>query len=64
MFLLTHQEALYLKEIFQNVHSKFFDTLDHLWNHPEVVEDSEAIAVQVPTSQNCSKEVFFLELVK
>ena len=30
MFLQTHQEALYLKEIFQNVPSKFFDALHYL----------------------------------
>ena len=30
MFMQTHQEILYLKEIFQNVHSRCLDALDHL----------------------------------
>ena len=34
MFLQTHQEILYLKEIFQTVHSRFLDTLNHQWNYP------------------------------
>ena len=40
IFLQTHQEALYIKEIFQNVHFKFLDALDHLQNHPKSVDDS------------------------
>ena len=41
MFLQRHQESLYLKETFKDTHSKFFDTLDHLLNHPAAVEVSE-----------------------
>ena len=34
MILPTHLENLYLKELFQSVHSRFLDALDLLWNHP------------------------------
>ena len=30
MFIQTHQEMLYLKEVFQNVHLRFLDALDLL----------------------------------
>ena len=30
MFMQINQEILYLKEIFQNVHSRFIDALGHL----------------------------------
>ena len=54
-FLHMHQEALYPKEMFQNTHSKFLDCLDHLQNHPTLVEGSQEITTWVPISQNHSK---------
>ena len=30
MFMQTHQELLYHKKIFQNMHSGFLDSLDHV----------------------------------
>ena len=52
MFLQTHQEALYFGEIFQNVHFKFLNVLDHLQNHSATVEDAEATSLLVPTNQD------------
>ena len=46
--LQTHSEVSYLREMFQSVHSKFLDTLDHLQNHPAEVKDSETA---IPWSQ-------------
>ena len=51
MLIQTHQEIIYLKEIFQNVHSKFLDTIDHPWNHPASVDDTETTTPKTPTSQ-------------
>ena len=47
MLLQTDQEALDLKEIFQNIHFKFLDALDHLQNHPTEVEDPKSTTTQV-----------------
>ena len=49
MFMKTHQEILYLEEIFQNVHLRFLDALDHLSNYPAPVDDT---TLRTPTSQD------------
>ena len=50
---------VYLKEIFQSIHLRFLDTLDHLQTHPALVDDIETATPKTPTYQNHSKEVFF-----
>ena len=52
MFLQAHQEALYLAEIFQNVHLKFLDLLDHLQSHPVAVKTTKTTVSPPPTGQN------------
>ena len=64
MFLQTHQEILYLNEIFQNIHSKFLDILDYLQNHPASVGYSEAATSRICTSWDHSKGMFFLDKVR
>ena len=48
MFLQTHQEIFYLREIFQSVYSRFFDASDHLQNHPASVDDIETTTPKTP----------------
>ena len=60
MFLQTHQEVLYLKEIFQSVHSKFLNTLDHLQNDPTAVETFQIIPLGFQTVRTIWYKVFFL----
>ena len=55
IFLQTHQEILYLIEIFQSVHSRFLDFLDHLLKHPALVDDTETATPTTSTSQDYSK---------
>ena len=62
MFMQTHQEMLYLKEIFQNMHSRFADALDHLLNHPAPVDDNETPTSEIPDSQDCPKRSIPSEL--
>ena len=52
MFMQTHQEILYLKEIFQNVHLPFLDTSDHLHNHTTSIDDTKTTIPRTPTSQD------------
>ena len=54
MLLQMHEETLYLKEIFQNMHVKFFNMPDHT-SHPTSVNNSKATTPRVLTSQNHSK---------
>ena len=51
MFLQTHQEVFYLKEILQNIHSTFLGTLDHQWKCSASVEHSETTTTRPPTSK-------------
>ena len=41
MFMQNQQENLYLKKIFQNVHSRFLDALEHLQIHPASVDSTK-----------------------
>ena len=53
MFMETHQEILYLEEIFQNMYLIFLNLLEHLQNHhPALVDDSETTTSRTPTSLN------------
>ena len=58
MFMQTHQEILYLKEIFQNIHSRFLDALDHLLNHPSSVAGTEKTTLRTHTMHD-KRSVFF-----
>ena len=49
MFLQT-QHILDLKKVFQNIHSKFLDILDHLWNDNVPVDDTDITTTKIPTS--------------
>ena len=51
-----HIKVLYVKEIFQNIHYKFLNVLDHIWNNPASVEDSETTTTWVQNSQDHSKK--------
>ena len=53
--LQTHQGILYLREIFQSMHSRFLDALDHLWNHPASFDDIATTTLKTPTS-----DVYFI----
>ena len=55
MLKQTHQEIIFLKEIFQNVHLRFLDAIDYLWNHPASIDDTETTAPKNPTGQGHSK---------
>ena len=55
MFLQTHQDILYLKQIFQDIKSKYLDALNHLQNQPASVDNTETTISQTPNSQDCSK---------
>ena len=55
MFVQTHQEILHFKEIFQNVHLIFLDTLDPLQNHTALAYDTETTTSRASTSQDHSK---------
>ena len=55
------KKILFLKETFQNMHSRFSDTLYHLWNHPESMDDTETATLKTPTSHDHSKNAFFLD---
>ena len=54
MFMKSHQEILYLKEIFQNVHFRLLDAIDHLQN-PASVDKTQITTSRTPTSQDCLK---------
>ena len=53
--LTPNQEILYLNEIFQNVHLRFLDALDHLQNHPTSMDDTEMTTPRTQNSQDHSK---------
>ena len=57
VFLQAHQEILYLKEIFQNIHSKFLDALDHLWIHPISVGDTYDTASRVSNGSGLTESI-------
>ena len=57
MFMQTHQDILYLKDIFHNVHLRFLDALGHLWNHPALVDDTKTTIPGVPNSQYHLKRI-------
>ena len=59
MFLQTNEKILYLKRIFQNMHSGFLDALDHPWNDPASVDDTETTAQELPLVRTIQKEVLF-----
>ena len=51
-----HQEILYIKEVFHNIHSKFIDALDHLQNNLTSMDDWDAnLTIQDEVLNNLSK---------
>ena len=64
MFMQIYQEISYLKVIFQNVHSRFLDALDHLQNHATSEDDSESRTRRTPITQGYSKRSILSRLGK
>ena len=60
--LQAHQEALYLAEIFQSVHHKFLDALDHLSSHPCAVKATDTTVSLPSTGHNQSMRRIFSSL--
>ena len=58
MILQRPQEALCLREIFQNVHLRFLGIIDHLQIYLAAMEDSETTTPKVSTSQDQLKQSF------
>ena len=52
MFMQTHQYISYLKEVFQNIHSRFLDVPEHLQNHSESEDDTDTTIPRIPTRQD------------
>ena len=63
MFMQAPQEMFYLKDIFQNMHLRILQALDHLQNHVASVDDTETTTPRTPTSQvrTIPEKVFFLD---
>ena len=59
MSLQSQQEILYPKEIFQSVHSRFLEALDHLQNHQASGDDIETTTPETPLVKTVWKEVLF-----
>ena len=55
VFMQPHQEISYVKEIFQNMHWRFLDALDHLQNHWASVDGTETTTLRIPISQDYLK---------
>ena len=58
-FCITHVEILYCKEIFQSVHSRFLNALDHLQSHPGSVDNIETTTFETSTSHDYLKKYSF-----
>ena len=64
MFIQTHQEILYLKEIFKNVHLRLVNALDHLQNHCASIDNAKTTTPRAQNIHDHSKRSLISELGK